>query len=322
MHLLRLARALYHPPADERKPHKLRREHFSSRPSPMIASMTGFARREATGPWGTLVCELRSVNHRFLECSFRLPDEVRATEPELRQIATRELRRGKVDCSVSFRTTHGAEMALDVDATALERVLARVREVAAALPGNHTVNVMDVLRWPGVVREDNTGSDEVVAAGRALFSETVADLVAARGREGVRLRELIEQRCTNLEGFVAQVRTRLPEVQTRVRERLNERLADLKAQVDQDRLEQELALLLQRLDVDEELDRLTGHIAEIRRITAATEPAGRRLDFLMQELNREANTLSSKSQDLETTRAAVEMKVTIEQMREQVQNIE
>jgi uncharacterized protein (TIGR00255 family) len=288
----------------------------------MIASMTGFARREATGPWGTLVCELRSVNHRFLECSFRLPDEVRATEPELRQIATRELRRGKVDCSVSFRTTHGAEMALDLDPQALERVLARVREVAAALPGNHTVNVMDVLRWPGVVREDNTGSDEVVAAARALFTDTVADLAAARGREGVRLRELIEQRCTSLEGFVAQVRARLPEVQAKVRERLNERVADLKAQVDQDRLEQELALLLQRLDVDEELDRLTGHIAEIRRITGASEPAGRRLDFLMQELNREANTLSSKSQDLETTRAAVEMKVTIEQMREQVQNIE
>jgi uncharacterized protein (TIGR00255 family) len=288
----------------------------------MIASMTGFARREATGPWGTLVCELRSVNHRFLECSFRLPDEVRATEPELRQIATRELRRGKVDCSVSFRATHGAEIALEVDAKALERVLARVREVAAALPGNHTVNVMDVLRWPGVVREDNTGSDEVVAASRTLFADTVAELVAARGREGVRLRELIEQRCAILESLVAQARTRLPEVQAKVRERLNERVADLQAQVDQDRLEQELALLLQRLDVDEELDRLTGHIAEIRRIVGASEPAGRRLDFLMQELNREANTLSSKSQDLETTRAAVEMKVTIEQMREQVQNIE
>jgi uncharacterized protein (TIGR00255 family) len=288
----------------------------------MIASMTGFARREATGPWGTLVCELRSVNHRFLECSFRLPDEVRATEPELRQIATRELRRGKVDCSVSFRATHGAEMALEVDAQALQRVLTRVREVAAALPGNHTVNVMDVLRWPGVVREDNTGSEEVVAAARALFAETVADLVEARGREGVRLRELIEQRCATLEGLVGQVRARLPEVQAKVRDRLNERVADLKAQVDQDRLEQELALLLQRLDVDEELDRLTGHIAEIRRIIGASEPAGRRLDFLMQELNREANTLSSKSQDLETTRAAVEMKVTIEQMREQVQNIE
>ena len=288
----------------------------------MIASMTGFARREATGPWGTLVCEIRSVNHRFLECSFRLPDEVRATEPELRQVATRELRRGKVDCSVSFRATHGAELALDVDPQALDRVLSRLRELGAALPGTHTVNLMDVLRWPGVVREDNTGSDEVVGAARALFTETVAELVAARAREGTRLRELIEQRCVSLEGFVVQVRIRLPEVQARVRERLDTRLAELKAQVDQDRLEQELAILLQRLDVDEELDRLTGHISEIRRIIGSNEPAGRRLDFLMQELNREANTLSSKSQDLETTRAAVEMKVAIEQMREQVQNIE
>ena len=160
------------------------------------------------------------------------------------------------------------------------------------------------------------------SAARALFAETVEELVAARTREGVRLRELIEQRCSILEALVAQVRTRLPEVQARVRERLNDRLAELKAQVDQDRLEQELAMLLQRLDVDEELDRLTGHISEIRRVTGAGEPAGRRLDFLMQELNREANTLSSKSQDLETTRAAVEMKVIIEQMREQVQNIE
>ena len=162
----------------------------------------------------------------------------------------------------------------------------------------------------------------VVAAARALFAETVADLVAARGREGTRLRELIEQRCVTLESFVALVKTRLPEVHARVRERLDTRLAELKAQVDQERLEQELAILLQRLDVDEELDRLTGHISEIRRIIGSNEPAGRRLDFLMQELNREANTLSSKSQDLETTRAAVEMKVAIEQMREQVQNIE
>ena len=288
----------------------------------MIISMTGFARREAAGPWGTLVCELRSVNHRFLECGFRLPDELRSSESELRQIATRELKRGKVDCTVSFRPAQGAEQGLEIDSVALNRVLARVRELDAALPERHTVNLMDILRWPGVVREEKVGGEELVAAVRGVFTDAVTDLVAARSREGVRLRELIEQRCDNLEALVAQVRTRLPEVQARVRERLNDRLAELKAQVDQDRLEQELALLLQRLDVDEELDRLTGHIAEIRRVTEAGEPAGRRLDFLMQELNREANTLSSKSQDLETTRAAVEMKVTIEQMREQVQNIE
>jgi uncharacterized protein (TIGR00255 family) len=288
----------------------------------MIVSMTGFARREATGPWGTLVCELRSVNHRFLECSFRLPDDLRAAESELRQIATRELKRGKVDCTLTFRAGHGAEVALDLDREALERVLARVRELAAVFPDRHTVNLMDVLRWPGVVREDSAGGEELLVAARQLFAASVSELAAARTREGARLRELIEQRCSTLEGLVATVRARLPEVQVRVRERLNDRLAELKAQVDQDRLEQEVAMLLQRLDVDEELDRLTGHIAEIRRVTGAGEPAGRRLDFLMQELNREANTLSSKSQDLETTRAAVEMKVVIEQMREQVQNIE
>ena len=238
------------------------------------------------------------------------------------QIATRELKRGKVDCTLTFRAGHGAEVALDVDREALERVLTRVRELAAVFPDRHTVNLMDVLRWPGVVREDSAGGEELLVAAKQLFAASVSELAAARTREGTRLRELIEQRCSILEGLVATVRARLPEVQARVRERLNDRLAELKAQVDQDRLEQELAMLLQRLDVDEELDRLTGHIAEIRRVTGAGEPAGRRLDFLMQELNREANTLSSKSQDLETTRAAVEMKVVIEQMREQVQNIE
>ena len=289
----------------------------------MIASMTGFARREASGPWGSLVCELRSVNHRFLESGFRLPDELRVIESELRQALMRELKRGKVDCSFNYRRAQGAEMALEIDNTALNRVLTRVREVASSLPdANRTVNVLDILRWPGVVRDDSSAGEELLVAARALFSQTVTELASARAREGERLRELIEQRCNNLDGLVAQVRARLPEVHVRIRERLNERLAELKAQVDQDRLEQELAMLLQRLDVDEELDRLTGHIQEIRRVTGANEPAGRRLDFLMQELNREANTLSSKSQDLETTRAAVDMKVVIEQMREQVQNVE
>jgi uncharacterized protein (TIGR00255 family) len=288
----------------------------------MIASMTGFARREITGSWGALVCELRSVNHRFLESGFRLPDELRATEGELRQRLARDLKRGKVDCSITFRRPQGAETALEVDAAALERLLMSVRDISRTLPGNHTVNVLDVLRWPGVLRDEKGDNDELLKAVHALFGGTVEDLVAARAREGERLRELLEQRCGGLETLVANVRARLPEVHTRVRARLDERLAELKANVDQERLEQELAILLQRLDVDEELDRLTGHIAEIRRVINGSEPAGRRLDFLMQELNREANTLSSKSQDLETTRTAVDMKVIIEQMREQVQNVE
>jgi uncharacterized protein (TIGR00255 family) len=288
----------------------------------MIASMTGFARHEAAGPWGTLVCELRSVNHRFLESGFRLPDELRAAEPELRQCLMRELKRGKVDCTISLRGAQGAQSALEVNAEALERLLTRVRELALTFPAAHTVNLLDVLRWPGVVRDSSVAGEELQAAAKALVAQTLADLVATRSREGERLRELIEQRCSALAALVTQVRARLPEVQQRVRERLNERLAELKAQIDQERLEQELAILVQRLDVDEELDRLCGHIDEIRRATGGTDPAGRRLDFLMQELNREANTLSSKSQDLETTRAAVEMKVIIEQMREQVQNVE
>ncbi len=287
-----------------------------------LASMTGFARREVSGPWGTLVCELRSVNHRFLEAGFRLPDELRATEGEFRQRLTRELRRGKVDCSISWRRLHAAEASLEVDSHALEQLTARVRDLAQVLPANHTINVLDVLRWPGVLREDAGVGEELLQAGRILFDGTLADLIAARQREGARLRELLEQRCAALEVLVTAVRARLPEVHTRIRTKLHERLAELQVNVDRERLEQELALLLQRLDVDEELDRLAGHIVEIRRVIAGHEPAGRRLDFLMQELNREANTLSSKSQDLETTRSAVDMKVIIEQMREQVQNVE
>jgi uncharacterized protein (TIGR00255 family) len=289
----------------------------------MIASMTGFARRETAGEWGTLVCELRSVNHRFLEAGFRLPDELRAAEGELRARLTRQLRRGKVDCTITYRRPQGADSALEVDAVALERVLAAVHVVARTLrEPAAAVSALDVLRWPGVLREGGGSGEQLLAAAYAVFGATLEELVAARAREGARLRELLEQRCTGVEALVAGVRARLPEVQARMRTRLKERLAELTASVDAERLEQELALLLQRLDVDEELERLAGHISEVRRVIGASEPAGRRLDFLMQELNREANTLSSKSQDLETTRTAVDMKVLIEQMREQVQNAE
>jgi uncharacterized protein (TIGR00255 family) len=288
----------------------------------MVASMTGFARREATGAWGTLVCELRSVNHRFLEAGLRLPDELRVAEGELRARLSKQLRRGKVDCTINYRRPAGAAGALEIDSAALGRVLAAVHVVARTMPQAAAVSALDVLRWPGVVREESAVGDELLTAAYTVFAQTLDELVAARAREGVRLRELLEQRCMGLAALVAGVHARLPEVQARMRARLTERLAELSASADPERLEQELAILLQRLDVDEELERLSGHIAEVRRVIAGNEPAGRRLDFLMQELNREANTLSSKSQDLETTRSAVDMKVLIEQMREQVQNAE
>jgi uncharacterized protein (TIGR00255 family) len=289
----------------------------------MILSMTGFARREVTDSWGSLVCELRSVNHRFLEASLRLPEVLRSLDPEFRGQFSRDLRRGKVDCTLTYRPADTDAQGMEVNREMLSRVLSRTRDIG--LLAGHltaTIDALDVLRWPGVLKTTHTSTDKLLAAARALVDATVRDLCAARAREGERLAELIEQRCNSLETLVAQVRVRLPEVHARVRARLAERITELKATVDPERFEQEVALLLQRLDVDEELDRLGGHITEVRRIMRASEPAGRRLDFLMQELNREANTLSSKSQDLETTRAAVDMKVLIEQMREQVQNIE
>ncbi len=287
----------------------------------MIASMTGFARREVTGPWGTLACELRSVNHRYLEPGFRLPEELRPLESELRQLLAKHLKRGKIDCTVHLRSAQAAERELRVDAAALGRVASAVNEVLAAVPGS-TADAVEILRWPGVIESRSEGDEVLLEAGRALFQQTVDELSAMRSREGTRLSELIEQRCAGLAELVAQVKARLPEIQTRIRTRLHERVAEMLVNVDRDRVEQEIVLQLQRLDVAEELDRLTGHIEETRRVMAGREAAGRRLDFLMQELNREANTLASKSQDLDTTRITVDMKVLIEQMREQVQNVE
>jgi len=295
----------------------------------MISSMTGFARLEQSGSYGQLTCELRSVNHRYLEPGFRLPEELRALESELRQTLARELRRGKVDCTIHLRGSHEAERELLVDDEAVDRLIARSRDIAEraeakGLAASHlsSINPIDVLRWPGVLREQPTETESLHAACRQLFLATVRQLAEARQREGERLQDLVEQRCAALAELVTAVRTRLPEWRQRWRDKLRERLAELAVQVDAERFEQEVALILQRADVDEELDRLDGHLVEIRRVMTGSEAAGRRLDFLMQELNREANTLSSKSQELDTTRIAVDMKVLIEQMREQIQNIE
>ncbi|HEX4376748.1 MAG TPA: YicC/YloC family endoribonuclease [Steroidobacteraceae bacterium] len=284
--------------------------------------MTGFARCERAGTFGSLVCEIRSVNHRFLDASLRLPESCRALEPELRQLLARDLRRGKVDCTVQQRSADASAVGLAIDKATLDRLLAQVRELAAAVPGQAQVNVVDLLRFPGVMRESAPDIDALYEALRSVVAQALRELVEARAREGERLSGLIAQRCETLGTMVAAVRKRLPEVQARVRARFTERLQESGVTVDQERFEQEVLLLLQRFDVAEELDRLDGHIVEVQHTLSGKDAAGRRLDFLMQEFNREANTLSSKSQDLETTRTAVEMKVLIEQMREQVQNIE
>jgi len=289
----------------------------------MIRSMTGFARHERPGPWGTLICEIRAVNHRYLELSLRLPEELRSIENEARQLLSAALRRGKVDAAVYLKGSAATTPALELNKPLVEQLMKRASEVGSmvgGIPG--PTSPLDLLRWPGVIREAERDASPIAAEALAMLGETVTDLNEARAREGARLQELLAVRCDGLLTLVAAVRERLPEVSARIRSKVEERVAQLATQVDPERLEQEIALLAYKMDVDEELDRLGSHVTEIRRVLDADEPAGRRLDFLMQELNREANTLSSKSQDTETTRAAVDMKVLIEQMREQVQNVE
>jgi uncharacterized protein (TIGR00255 family) len=287
----------------------------------MIRSMTGFARRERQFPWGLLAWELKTVNHRFMELGCRLPEEFRAAEADFRRELAGAVRRGKLDCSLHFRPTIAAGT-LEVDADLLKSLTLRAQQVASQAGGAARIDVMELLRWPGVVRDDTRDSAPLIAAAHVLLGESLTELTRFRDSEGGRLREALEQRCAGLIELCARVEERLPEVRARMRVKLLERIAALVSDVDHDRLEQELAMLAQRQDVDEEIDRLRGHVTEVRKTFGGPEPAGRRLDFLMQELNREANTLSSKSQDIETTRAAVDMKVLIEQMREQVQNIE
>jgi uncharacterized protein (TIGR00255 family) len=283
--------------------------------------MTGFARRERQYPFGLIAWEFKTVNHRFLEIGCRLPEDFRAAESDFRQTIAGAVRRGKVDGSLHFRPAT-ASTTLEVDADLLASLTLRAQQTALQAGPAARIDVTDLLRWPGVVREPAKDAAPLIAAAHDLLGEALAELTRFRDSEGGRLQEALELRCAGLADFASQVTARLPEVRSRIRAKLMERIAQLCSDVDHERLEQELAMLAQRLDVDEELDRLRGHVTEVRKAFGGREPAGRRLDFLMQELNREANTLSSKSQDLETTRAAVDMKVLIEQMREQVQNIE
>jgi uncharacterized protein (TIGR00255 family) len=288
----------------------------------MIRSMTGFARRERQGAFGTLVCELRTVNHRYLEISLRLPEELKALDNEVRQVISTSLRRGKVDVSFNLKAAAGAQRQLEIDTALLDEVLARVDQVRARMNISAPVNPLDLLRWPGVVREAEADAAPLMAAALEVLREALVELNEMRAREGQRIRELLASRCASMRTLVQAVKARLPEISQRLRERITERIAQLGITPDAERLEQELVLYAHKMDVDEELDRLNGHLDEVLTVLDSSEPAGRRLDFLMQELNREANTLSSKSQDVETTRAAVDMKVMIEQMREQVQNVE
>ena len=289
----------------------------------MIHSMTGFASVEQQTTFGRLAWELRSVNHRYLEISLRLPEEFRVLEPAVRDHLAANLSRGKIDAALRYtrgREAEQNELLLNTDmAVRLLKIHRELQHLSATQQGP---NLTELLRWPGMVSEQTPDNEPLHIAALELLSEGVTGLKASRAREGSKLAALIIERLDSVAAAVGQVRGWLPEIREALKQRLLNRVADLPQPLDAGRMEQEVALLVQKMDVDEELDRLDAHVAEARRVVKLDEPVGRRLDFLMQEFNRESNTLSSKSVDNRSTQVAVDLKVLIEQMREQVQNIE
>ncbi len=286
----------------------------------MIRSMTAFASAERTAEWGTLACELRAVNHRYLELSLRLPDELRAFEPLIRERVAARVQRGKLDLGMRLRgTTATGELRLNE--ALLDRLAHLSRQCQERMSGLR-VDFVELLRYPGLVEQAEIDPDALRDAVLALLDTVLDEFTRAREREGVKLADAMRERVDGIAAIAAQVREWLPDIRQALRARLDARLAELKLPLEPGRVEQELVLNLQKIDVDEELDRLDAHVGEARRVLGLRDAVGRRLDFLMQEFNREANTLGSKSVDARTSQAAVELKVLIEQLREQVQNIE
>ncbi|NNJ93607.1 MAG: YicC family protein [Halobacteria archaeon] len=288
----------------------------------MVHSMTAFARREINLDAGVISWELRSLNHRYLEIALRLPEELRALETAVRERVNARLARGKVDCVCRFQPAARSAVPVDIDMDNLRRLAGACETVAAGLPETTPPNPVELLRWPGIVRDEPLDTGPLMQDALALLDTTLTELVESRAREGESITALLTRRCDGMAGQVSKARVLLPDIRAGLRSKLEQRLAELDVEVEPGRMEQELAIQLQKIDVDEELDRLESHIVEVRRVIGSGEPVGRRLDFLMQELNREANTLGSKSVASDTTGISVELKVLIEQMREQVQNVE
>ncbi len=288
----------------------------------MLHSMTGFAREAAESPFGTLTCELRTVNHRYLDVQFRLPDELRPREVEFRQQIAAAIKRGKVECSLHLRRALHENEELKLNHELVRQLSARVKELSELLPETRPLDPVDMLRWPGVIQEPDIDTEPLFATAADLLATTLSALNEMRSNEGGRIAEMLKTRGAEILDIAAGVKKRMPEVLSAVRIKQRDRIDSLNLDADPARLETELALIAQKLDIDEELDRLVSHVSEIRTVLKKSEPVGRRLDFMMQELNREANTLGSKSADTETTGAAVDLKVLIEQMREQIQNVE
>jgi uncharacterized protein (TIGR00255 family) len=284
--------------------------------------MTAFASNEAEIGNLTLSCELRTVNHRYCDVTFKLPDRLRFIESDLRTLIAAKIKRGKVECIINCKKQAKEGQSLMINCDAVAALLAATNEIEQQMLAPLSFSALDVLAFPGIQQESGNDREQLKLGVSSLVDQTLAQLLEVREREGAQLGELIAERCLKMQEFVVAAGKRMPEVLLQLRNKLKDRITELVAEPDFDRLEQELVFLAQKLDISEELDRLETHIAEVLRVLKQKEPVGRRLDFLMQELNREANTLGSKSADKEMTQIAIELKVLIEQMREQIQNVE
>lgn len=289
----------------------------------MIKSMTAFARQSAQTENGQLTWEIRSVNHRYSEVSLRLPDEFRSLEPKIREKVACMTKRGKLDMNLRLqRTDEDHSGNLELDTRLVEQLIAAAAKLEQQLHDPRPLGVSDLLRWPGVLKPVQANTEKLHEQAMALLDLTLQELVATRQREGEQMQKIILARCEGIRNQVTAVKKIVPDIVTILRDRVQKKLDEFKIDADEGRLEQEIALLANRADVAEEIDRLDTHVIEIERVLHQDQPVGRRLDFLMQELHREANTLGSKSINSAITQTSVELKVLIEQMREQIQNIE
>ena len=287
----------------------------------MIYSMTAFARKQIKGDWGTAVWEIRSVNQRYLETYFRLPEQFRGLETKLKNTFKQRLQRGKIECSLRFEGADSSQKGLEMNQELASQLIKNAQWVAEQA-GNATLNPIDILKWPGVMQAPEQDVDAITIELMAGFEATLNEFIEARSTEGANLAVMIEQRLTAISEQASIVRGFMPDVQAWQKARILKKFEDAKVDLDSTRVEQELVLLAQKSDVAEELDRLDSHVSEAQNVLKKGGAVGRRLDFMMQEFNREANTLGSKVINTDITAVAVECKVLIEQMREQVQNIE
>jgi len=284
--------------------------------------MTAFGSSEYTSESFAIRWEIRSVNHRYLDINLRLPDNLRALEPDIRSAISKKFKRGKLDCVLTSHRQISDDEAVGVNLSQIKLLLAATEQVESIMTAPLGYSALEIMKWPGVKVEPDVDTEQLSRETLSVLQMALVALLEAREREGAQLAVLIGERCALLREQVANIRAQLPQLADNVRSKLKSRLEELHTTVEPVRFEQEVVMLLYKMDIDEEVDRLATHIDELLRVIKQNEPIGRRLDFLLQEMNREANTLGSKSTEITTTQAAVEMKVLIEQMREQVQNIE